>query len=194
MMEKLLLIEDDAVFAQVLQNSLQKRGLECMHLSSIQQLDELQDNIAFDYVVLDLYLDGDSGLSVLPQIRQNHPGASILVLTGYASIATTVQAIKLGADNYLPKPANASQIMTALTQDPMTSSLPGLGKEMKEKSGIELEVQPIEPDVLSVERLQWEHIQSVLAHHQGNISATARALGMHRRTLQRKLSKKPKNK
>lgn len=81
MMEKLLLIEDDAVFAQVLQNSLQKRGLECMHLSSIQQLDELQDNIAFDYVVLDLYLDGDSGLSVLPQIRQNHPGASILVLT-----------------------------------------------------------------------------------------------------------------
>ncbi|MBD3667847.1 MAG: response regulator [Kangiella sp.] len=198
MKEKLLLIEDDAVFAQVLQNSLQKRGLECLHLNSLQQLEQLNEKDAFDYVVLDLYFDGDSGLTVLPQIRQNYPRASILVLTGYASIATTVQAIKLGADNYLPKPANASQIMAALTQDPMTNSTHDLGQEMIEQSGAELagqpREQPSEPDVLSVDRLQWEHIQSVLAHHQGNISATARALGMHRRTLQRKLSKKPKNK
>lgn len=198
MKKKLLLIEDDAVFAQVLQNSLQKRGLECKHLNSIQQLEQLNEKDAFDYVVLDLYLGGDSGLTVLPQIRQNYPKARVLVLTGYASIATTVQAIKLGADNYLPKPANASQIMAALTQDLMTNSTHDLGQENIEQSGAELAGQPreqtSEPDVLSVDRLQWEHIQSVLAHHQGNISATARALGMHRRTLQRKLSKKPKNK
>lgn len=192
MKEKLLLIEDDAVFAQVLQNSLQKRGLECLHLNSIQQLEQLADRHVFDYVVLDLYLGGDSGLTVLPQIRQNYPKARVLVLTGYASIATTVQAIKLGADNYLPKPANASQIMAALTQAPICSPIQDLKKEQKDALTAEIVGQHCEPSVLSVYRLQWEHIQSVLVQNQGNISATARALGMHRRTLQRRLAKKPR--
>lgn len=192
MREKLLLIEDDAVFAQVLQNSLQKRGLECLHLNSIQQLEQLADRHGFDYVVLDLYLGGDSGLTVLPQIRQNYPKARVLVLTGYASIATTVQAIKLGADNYLPKPANASQIMAALTQAPICSPIQDLKKEQKDALTAEIVGQHCEPSVLSVDRLQWEHIQSVLVQNQGNISATARALGMHRRTLQRRLAKKPR--
>lgn len=194
MSKRLLLVEDDEVFAQVLQNSLEKRGLECLHLNSIQQLEQLEDTSDFDYIVLDLYLDGDSGLSVLPQLRQQHPQASILVLTGFASIATTVQAMKLGADNYLPKPANASQIMSALTQDPLSSTLAVVDSEVEDTETADIENQSSEPDVLSVDRLQWEHIQSVLAQNQGNISATARALGMHRRTLQRKLSKKPKNK
>lgn len=194
MSKRLLLVEDDEVFAQVLQNSLEKRGLECLHLNSIQQLEQLEDTSDFDYIVLDLYLDGDSGLSVLPQLRQQHPQASILVLTGFASIATTVQAMKLGADNYLPKPANASQIMSALTQDPLSSTPAVVDSEVEDTETADIENQSSEPDVLSVDRLQWEHIQSVLAQNQGNISATARALGMHRRTLQRKLSKKPKNK
>lgn len=194
MSKRLLLVEDDEVFAQVLKNSLEKRGLECLHLNSIQQLEQLEDTSDFDYIVLDLYLDGDSGLSVLPQLRQQHPQASILVLTGFASIATTVQAMKLGADNYLPKPANASQIMSALTQDPLSSSPFVVDREVEDTEAADIENQSAEPDVLSVDRLQWEHIQSVLAQNQGNISATARALGMHRRTLQRKLSKKPKNK
>ena len=194
MSKRLLLVEDDAVFAQVLQSSLEKRRLVCRHLNSIQQLEQLDDKYGFDYIVLDLYLDGDSGLNVLPQLRQKYPQASILVLTGFASIATTVQAMKLGADNYLPKPANASQIMRALTQDPISASSVYEEQEGEHTETADVETQPSEPDVLSVERLQWEHIQSVLAHHQGNISATARALGMHRRTLQRKLSKKPKNK
>lgn len=194
MSKRLLLVEDDEVFAQVLQNSLEKRGLECLHLNSIQQLEQLEDTSDFDYIVLDLYLDGDSGLSVLPQLRQQHPQASILVLTGFASIATTVQAMKLGADNYLPKPANASQIMSALTQDPLSSTPAVVNSEVEDTETADIENQSSEPDVLSVDRLQWEHIQSVLAQNQGNISATARALGMHRRTLQRKLSKKPKNK
>lgn len=188
----LLLIEDDAVFAQVLQNSLQKRGISCAHVSNIEQASDSGLPKNFDSIVLDLYLDGESGLSILPQLRQRYPKANILVLTGYASIATTVQAMKLGADNYLPKPANATQILTALTQGAVNISETDQQSKMdcEEESG-EAKAQQ---DVLSVERLQWEHIQTVLTQHQGNISATARALGMHRRTLQRKLSKKPKKK
>lgn len=191
MTKNLLLIEDDVVFAQVLQNSLQKRGISCTHVATIEQASdpELQNN--FDSIVLDLFLDGESGLSILSQLRQRYPKASILVLTGYASIATTVQAIKLGADNYLPKPANATQILSALSQEPVeplqSAQQNGTAQEGE---GNDTEAQ----DVLSVERLQWEHIQTVLAQNLGNISATARALGMHRRTLQRKLLKKPKNK
>lgn len=192
MADTLLLIEDDLVFAQVLQNSLQKRGVSCSHATSIEQA--LAPELAkdFDSVVLDLYLDGESGLSILPQLRQRYPKASILVLTGYASIATTVQAIKLGADNYLPKPANATQILNALALESV--ELPESDQQNSAEQQQESGQAGKEQDVLSVERLQWEHIQTVLAQHQGNISATARALGMHRRTLQRKLSKKPKNK
>ncbi len=97
----------------------------------------------------------------------------ILMLTGYASIQTAVEAIKLGATNYLPKPAGVAEILSALQSDQPNTEL-------------EIAEQP-----LSVDRLEWEHIQRVLAEHDGNISATARALNMHRRTLQRKLAKKP---
>ncbi|MBD3653422.1 response regulator [Kangiella sp.] len=186
----LLLIEDDAVFAQVLQNSLQNRGINCTHVSTLEQASAAELPGDFDSIVLDLYLDGESGLNILPQLRQRYPQASILVLTGYASIATTVQAMKLGADNYLPKPANATQILNALTQESIELTEPSQQKSVEQPEA-ECDAQQ---DILSVERLQWEHIQTVLAQHQGNISATARALGMHRRTLQRKLSKKPKNK
>lgn len=188
----LLLIEDDTVFAQVLQSSLQKRGINCMHVSTLEQASAAELPEDFDSIVLDLYLDGESGLSILPQLRQRYPQACILVLTGYASIATTVQAIKLGADNYLPKPANATQILNALTQESIE-----LAESSQKKSAEQAEAESdveAQQDILSVERLQWEHIQTVLAQYQGNISATARALGMHRRTLQRKLLKKPKNK
>jgi len=97
----------------------------------------------------------------------------ILMLTGYASIATAVEAIKLGATQYLPKPADAEQILTALNK-------------VEADTEVEVTEQP-----MSVNRLEWEHIQKVLKEHEGNISATARALGMHRRTLQRKLLKRP---
>ncbi|ACV25917.1 response regulator transcription factor [Kangiella koreensis] len=192
MTSNLLLIEDDEVFAQVLQNSLQKRGISCTHVSTIEQASDPELGKDFDSIVLDLYLDGESGLSILPQLRQRYPQASILVLTGYASIATTVQAMKLGTDNYLPKPANATQILNALTQESI--ELPESSQQKVVDQSEKSSDAGMQQDVLSVERLQWEHIQSVLAQHQGNISATARALGMHRRTLQRKLSKKPKNK
>jgi len=100
-----------------------------------------------------------------------------LVLTGYASIATTVQAIKLGADNYLAKPADSAAILRALDEDAAEPDL------------TEPDAQEFQP--MSVSRLEWEHIQRVLNEHEGNVSATARALNMHRRTLQRKLAKRP---
>ena len=176
MRKQLLLMEDDQVFAQVLCRSLEKKSIDTFHISRVEQVNELPIDVVFDYVVLDLMLEDKTSLTVLRDLRVRYPLAKILILTGYASIVTTVQAIKLGADNYLPKPATSNQILKALN----------------DQAEQELESHILEP--LSVERLQWEHIQKTLAEHEGNISATARALDMHRRTLQRRLAKKPKNK
>lgn len=172
----IFLVEDDHVFAQVLSRSLMARGYKVSVALSIAEAREQLPNLNSHYIILDLFLDGHSGLTLIPDIRERLPLSKILVLTGFASISTTVQAIKLGADNYLPKPANTAQILRALEQD------------------VETESADDNAEPLSVERLEWEHIQTVLAQHEGNISATARALGMHRRTLQRKLNKKPSKK
>jgi len=123
--------------------------------------------------VVDLSLPDASGLALIPALRGLDAGVRIVVLTGYASVATAVEAIKLGAVHYLAKPADADDVVASLGRiegDP------------------KVEVARRPP---SVNRLAWEHIQRVLAEHGGNLSATARALGMHRRTLQRKLGKRP---
>ena len=172
----LLLIEDDEVFAQVLGRSLSAKGFSVSVYHSIGEARIFHHELSPQFIILDLFLGDESGLSLLSELRESHPESKILVLTGYASIATTVQAIKLGADNYLPKPANTKQILSALHGEASQGD----------------EINAAEP--LSVERLEWEHIQSVLSQHDGNVSATARALGMHRRTLQRKLAKKPSQK
>jgi two-component system response regulator RegA len=125
-------------------------------------------------VVLDLNLNGSSGLALIPQLLAINADCRIVVLTGYASIATAVDAIKLGAVQYLAKPVEIEAILAAFETD----DVPDLET-----------AAPDEP--LSVDRLEWEHIQRVLNENDGNISATARALKMHRRTLQRKLSKRP---
>ena len=121
-------------------------------------------------------------------MRRQLPRARLLVLTGYASIATTVQAIKAGADNYLSKPANLDSILSALAQ---CSASNDDGVERDDQLAVETLKFDESASPLSVERLEWEHIQRVLTEHQGNISSTARALNMHRRTLQRKLAKRP---
>lgn len=169
----LLIVEDDEVFAAVLARSLAAKGLETHIAGNVEQALALAKEHVFAAAVLDLKLADETSLALIPQLRALHPQLRILMLTGYASIQTAVEAIKLGATNYLPKPATVAEILAAL------------------QSGEGNPALPVAEQPLSVDRLEWEHIQRVLAEHGGNISATARALNMHRRTLQRKLAKKP---
>lgn len=170
---RLLLVDDDEVFRSVLARALERRGYEVIPAQDAQSALQAAETTVFDCAVVDLKLPTDSGLSLVPKLKALNAEMRILILTGYASIATAVEAIKLGADHYLAKPADADQILTVLCQtDP--------------DSGMAVSETP-----LSVNRLEWEHIQRVLKEHDGNISAAARALRMHRRTLQRKLAKKP---
>lgn len=173
----MLIVDDDPVFAQTLALAMTRRGysVDCAEHGAAAL--ELAAARSFDVMVLDLRLGTESGLHLIEPLHARFPLARILLLTGYASIATAVAAIKLGAIQYLPKPAGVDEILAALG----------------EVGGVELgdaDVVPAETP-LSVDRLEWEHIQKVLAQHEGNLSATARALKMHRRTLQRKLAKRP---
>ena len=173
MTRRLLLVDDDPAFTRIAARVLTRRGYEVQVANTIEAALQLADT-SLPCAVVDLVIGNTSGLALVPQLRALNPAMRILVLTGYASIATAVDAIKLGADNYLAKPADADAILRALrnTAAHHAGALP--------------------PDTpLSVDRLEWEHIQRVLAENAGNISATARALKMHRRTLQRKLAKRP---
>jgi two-component system, response regulator RegA len=173
-MESVLVIDDDETFNGVLTRALRRRGL---------QADGATDGVAAlalarqnppNRVVLDLNIAGQSGLALIDPLLAISPDCRIVVLTGYASIATAVDAIKLGAIQYLAKPVEVDAIIAAFDVSVQPNSE---------------ELTSVEP--LSVDRLEWEHIQRVLHEHEGNISATARALKMHRRTLQRKLAKRP---
>lgn len=169
---RILIVDDDEVFAQALVRSFLRRDIGsqvALDLAGARSAIQSQ----FDAVLLDLRLGEESGLSILEEIRRALPEARVLILTGFSSIATAVEAIKLGADNYLPKPAGAEEILRALEATPEDAVA-----EIPEQSP-------------SLDRLEWEHIQRVLNSNEGNISASARELGMHRRTLQRKLAKRP---
>ena len=169
----LLLVDDDPTFTRVMARSLTRRGLRVTTAADADEAMQRAREEEPDFAVLDLKMEGDSGLVLLPRLRELYPDLKVVILTGYSSITTAVEAIKRGATNYICKPADADDVLTALLSeqaDPDT-------------------LVPEHP--MSVDRLQWEHIQRVLGEHDGNISATARALGMHRRTLQRKLQKRP---
>jgi len=169
----LLVVDDDEIFGETLARALQRRGYR---VSIARSLDAARDALAdgrFDHAVIDLRVGSETGLELVEELGAGARPPRMVVLTGYGSIATAVEAIKLGAAQYLTKPATTADILAALRDE----STPTRDGE--------------EPRPLSVRRLEWEHIQKVLAEHGGNISATARALGMHRRTLQRKLQKRP---
>ncbi len=170
---RILIIDDDDIFTHVLQRAFIKRGYEVEVAANEAQALEKTQAFEPDLISLDLKLEGSSGLNLLPLLVEASPQSKIVVLTGYSSIATAVEAIKLGAVNYLCKPADADEILAAFQKQEGNPDAP-------------LAEQP-----MSVNRLTWEHIQKVLHENDGNISATARALGMHRRTLQRKLQKRP---
>ncbi|MFH0934117.1 MAG: response regulator transcription factor [Pseudomonadota bacterium] len=168
----LLLVDDDATFRSVLSRALEKRGFAVTTAESVEQAMPLAVDNPPEYAVVDLKMEGLSGLVLVQKLHELDPATRIVMLTGYASIATAVEAIKLGATQYLSKPANADEIVAAFGHNASTDT-------------------PFEAQPVSVERLEWEHIQRVLHENGDNISATARVLNMHRRTLQRKLAKRP---
>jgi len=171
--ETLLIVDDDEVFAEVLARAMARRFTDVQVANSVDQAIVKAKEYQPEKIVLDLKIHQDSGLDIIEQLCSTVAGVAIVVLTGYSSIATTVEAIKLGAINYLCKPVNADELLQAFSDSPAETS-PEI---------------PVFPP--SVGRLQWEHIQKVLSQNNGNISATARVLGMHRRTLQRRLQKRP---
>ncbi len=171
---RLLFVEDDEAFAWAAGRALERRNYAVSHAGEFDRARKLVEEETFDYAVLDLNLGNCTSLDLILPLRERNPAMRILMLTGYASIATAVRAIKLGADNYLAKPADTDEIIIALLTEP------------DNESEHDAALQP-----MSVRRLEWEHIQKVLEQNHGNISATARQLNMHRRTLQRKLRKRP---
>ena len=171
--KKLLIIEDDDAFSSTLSNTLEKKGFSTCIADSIENAIESANAFKPDFALLDLRLGNDSGLKIIPTLIELNSNVKIVVLTAYASIATAVEAIKLGAIQYLTKPTSSNEIIQAFFKSNGDSQ------------------QQINSNPMSVKRLEWEHIQKVLSENRGNLSATARALGMHRRTLQRKLGKKP---
>jgi two-component system, response regulator RegA len=169
----LLLVDDDETLRRVLAAALQRRGFAVSSAADAAQALALARAQPPEYAVFDLKLPGDSGLVLIRALLSLDPETRIVMLTGYASIATAVEAIKLGAVHYLAKPVDADQVVAAFGR---------VGGDAR---------TPVSDAPPSISRLEWEHIQRVLAEHQGNISAAARALKMHRRTLQRKLAKRP---
>jgi two-component system response regulator RegA len=169
----LLLVDDDATLCHVLSRALESRGFAVVVAHDGASALRLIDEATPEYAVVDMRLPDTSGLRIVERLKAADEHTRVVVLTGYGSIATAVDAIKLGATYYLAKPADASQIVAAFGH-------------VEPDPDIALAERP-----LSVDRMEWDHIQRVLSSVDGNISAAARVLHMHRRTLQRKLNKFP---
>lgn len=172
MAHKLLIIEDDAVFARTLARSFERRGYAVQMLNGPEEVEATARAFAPTRAVVDLRLGGSSGLVCVKQLHDLDPTMRIVVLTGFASISTAVEAVKLGATNYLMKPANTDDIEAAFDR-------------VDGDVDTELKARPT-----SIKTLEWEHIHQTLADTNYNLSEAARRLGLHRRTLARKLDKK----
>jgi two-component system response regulator RegA len=168
----LLIVEDDAAFARTLKRSFERREYRVLLASSAREAQALLQDNRPGYAVVDLKLGSDSGLNVVQTLHQHDAQMLIVVLTGFASIATAVESIKLGACNYLVKPSNTDDIEAAFTREPSDAAVPVAARPT------------------SIKTLEWERIHETLAETGFNISETARRLGMHRRTLARKLGKR----
>jgi two-component system response regulator RegA len=168
-----LIVDDDEIFCQVLASALENRNYQTKQAYNFDQAQVLVQSWQPDYAIVDLRIGSDSGLKVCEMLLNKYPEIRIVILTGFASIATAVEAIKLGVMQYLTKPTDLDTIMSALSQ---------------QEADTEIEISDTP---LSVKRLEWEHLQKVLIENDGNITKAAKKLNMHRRTLQRKLQKKP---
>lgn len=173
MSQQVIIVDDDEAFSHALSRALGKRSFDVSIANNITELKQLSAIESIPYAIVDLRIGNESGLDVIEYLLTMNAEMRIVMLTAYASIATAVEAIKLGARDYLMKPVVADEIIEKLTLQHADQQI------------------SIEDTTLSVKRLEWEHLQKVLLEHDGNISAAARALNMHRRTLQRKLQKYP---
>ncbi|MBN9663354.1 MAG: response regulator [Acidobacteria bacterium] len=169
-----LVVDDDDVFRARLARSLERHGWRVSQAANATQAFAAAVEGPLQMAIVDLRLTGESGLEIVAGLRERQPGAFLLMLTGYGSIATALQATKLGADHYLSKPADADQILATYAAHRNLEDPPAA-----------------EAAVPSLARVEWEHIQRILADCGGNITQAAKLLGLHRRSLQRKLSKYP---
>ncbi|MBC2667171.1 response regulator transcription factor [Novosphingobium flavum] len=168
----LLIVEDDPAFGRTLRRSFERRGYAVASAVSAAEAEEIARQTRFDFAVVDLKLGNDSGLAVVQMLHELAPETRIVVLTGYASIATAVEAIKLGASQYLAKPSNTDDIEAAFASLQGDATVPVDGRKS------------------SIKTLEWEYIHRTLVECDFNISEAARRLGLHRRTLARKLGKR----
>ncbi len=168
----LVIVEDDEAFARTLKRSFERRGYAVVTAANHDELVALLAEHRPGYAVVDLKLGGTSGLACVQTLRAGDPEMKIVVLTGFASIATAVEAIKLGASHYLAKPSNTDDIEAAFAKDEGNPDAPVDGRQS------------------SIKTLEWEHIHQTLVETDFNISEAARRLGLHRRTLARKLEKR----
>jgi two-component system response regulator RegA len=168
------LVDDDRVLRERLAQAFRERGFEVTVAGGYDEAIAATAGEAPEFAVVDLRMPGRSGLELVRALKGKDPGTRIIVLTGYGSIATAIEAIRCGAVHYLPKPVDADEILAAF----------------KQKGGLAFEDlnQPYTP---TLARAEWEHIQRVLVDCGGNVSEAARRLGIHRRSLQRKLQKHP---
>ena len=171
----LLIVDDDPTFREVLARAMRRRGFEVSTAESPAAALATARTQPHDYAIVDLKMPESSGLTLIPELRRLNGDMRILMLTGFASIATAVEAIKLGACHYLAKPSNTDDIEAAFKKATGDSTIP-------------LTARPT-----SIKSLEWERIHETLVETEFNVSETARRLGMHRRTLARKLAKRPMN-
>jgi two-component system response regulator RegA len=169
-MKNLLLVDDDETFREQLARALFRRGYDCRMADTGEAALEIARQQAPDAAVVDLRMPGISGIETVRVLHQLAPKARLLVLTGYGSIATALEAVRVGAADYLTKPVNADQVVAAI-------------------EGVTPHAEPAPATVPSLDLVEWEHIQRVLHDCDGNISKAAGILGVHRRSLQRKLNR-----
>ncbi len=173
---RVLLADDDAVLRERMARALRDRGHEVATAPDGSAALVLADSFEPDAAVLDLRMPGEDGLACLPRLLARHPEVRVVILTGYGSIASAMEAVRGGVWDYLTKPVDADQLMAVLARD-----------EPRNEEG----EGAVSAAPASLERVEWEHLQRVMADCGGNVSQAARMLGLHRRSLQRKLQKMP---
>jgi two-component system response regulator RegA len=171
--DRMLVVDDSYAFRERVARAFRERGFQVRTAANYAEAIATATEFRPDLAVVDLRMPGESGLRLIRELKQIHDATRVLILSGFGSIATAIDAVRLGAVNFLPKPADADDILAAFERGQLPVSVP----------------VETEPETPSLARAEWEHIHRVLADCSGNVSEAARRLGIHRRSLQRKLRK-----